>query len=254
MERIGLEARRADGSWPAKILRNSALSSLILTPADWIKWLAFELGADYYARKLASGPEAELRREFADFLDRAPGDRILDVGCGPGHLARLLAQRGCQVTGIDRGWRLIRIARSLARKEQVEVEFQRSPAERLPFSENSFDCTIATTVIYWVAQPDEVLREMARVTRAGGTIATLDPHAAMSVESIRSYCESQKIGAEGQRKLVAWARAAEMSRRFTEADLLSLFESAGLGRPQLERRLGGLVWFARSLVTTKSAS
>src|SRR5271155_49904 len=99
---------------------------------DPLKRFIFEIGAGYYARKLATGPEAELRREFADFLQPAPGERVLDVGCGPGHLARLLAQRGCRVTGVDRGWRLVRIARRWAAREGVTVEFRQAPAEQLP--------------------------------------------------------------------------------------------------------------------------
>jgi ubiquinone/menaquinone biosynthesis C-methylase UbiE len=229
------------------------LSPSSKSPADWLKWLVFELGAGYYARKLATGPEAELRREFMDFLACAPGERVLDVGCGPGHMARQLAQRGCRVTGVDRGWRLLKIARRWAAKEGVAVEFRRAPGEQLPFANGSFDCTFATTVIYWVERPEAVLREMARVTRLGGSVATLDPHASMSVASMREFCSAQNLDSQGTRKLLAWARAAELSRRFTEEDLRCLLDSAGLASLQLNRRLGGLVWFARGAVTAKAA-
>jgi hypothetical protein len=56
---------------------------------DGVKWALFEVGADCYARKLAAGPEADLRREFIDSfaLPATNGNsvisRILDVGCGP---------------------------------------------------------------------------------------------------------------------------------------------------------------------------
>jgi ubiquinone/menaquinone biosynthesis C-methylase UbiE len=222
-------------------------------PEDWLKWLLFELGASYYARKLAAGPEADLRREFAEFLACSAGERVLDVGCGPGHLARHLARQGCQVTGVDRGWRLLRIARRWAAKEGIAVDFQRAAGERLPFAGGSFDCSYATTVIYWVRRPEAVLHEMARVTRPGGAVATLDPHASMSLASMREYCLAQKVDAQGTRKLLAWARAAELSRRFREDELRRLLESAGLATVQMERRLGGLVWFARGLVTVKVA-
>lgn len=223
------------------------------SPRDWLKWLLFELGAGYYARKLATGPEADLRREFIEFVVPAPAACVLDVGCGPGHLARWLARRGCQVTGVDRGWRLIRIARRLAAREGVSsVRFERAPGERLPFADAAFDLTVATTVIYWVERPDAVLREMVRVTRTGGRVATLDPHASMSVASVRAYCESRRLNRQDTRKLAAWAHASERSRRFTEGELRSLLAGVGLTELHLERRMGGLVWFARGLVQTRA--
>ncbi len=215
---------------------------------DAVKWLLFEIGAGYYTRKLATGPEADLRREFADFLAPAPGSRVLDVGCGPGHLARWLARRGCQVTGVDRGWRLLRMARRLAEREKLSVRFERAPAERLPFADSEFDLTLATTVVYWVEKPEAVVREMVRVTRPGGSVASLDPHASMSVASVRSYGERKGLNQRDTRKLVAWAHASEHSRRFSEDDLRGLLAGAGLMELVVERRLGGLVWFARGAV------
>lgn len=224
---------------------------MLAPPRDWVKWLLFELGAGYYARKLAAGPEADLRREFADWVAPEWGERVLDVGCGPGHLARWLARSGCAVTGVDRGWRIIRIARRLAAPERLAVRFERASAQRLPYAGASFDLSLATTVIYWVERPGVVLREMVRVTRPGGRVATLDPHATMSVASVREYCAERGLDWQDTRKLVAWARASEHSLRFREEDLRRLLGEAGLVDLRLERRLGGLVWFACGVVPAK---
>lgn len=212
---------------------------------DLGKWLLFELGAGYYTRKLASGPEADLRSDFLLFLAPAPGTRVLDVGCGPGHLARELARRGCQVTATDRGVRLIRIARSLARREKVSVQFERVPGARQPFPDGAFDLVLATTVLYWVERPEAVLAEMVRLTRPGGTVATLDPHASMSVAAIRDYCSRHALHPRDARKLITWAQASERSIRRDEASLRGFLAAAGLTSLVLERRLDGMVWFAR---------
>ena len=225
------------------------MSPLWNSPRDWFRWFVFEIGAGYYTEKLASGPEAELRAEFDAWLAPAAGARVLDVGCGPGHLARLFALRGCCVTGVDRGRRLLRLARRwpAPRSESAagSAEFLRAPAERLPFSENSFDLVTATTVVYFVAKPAAVLREMVRVTRPGGIVATLDPHASMDRHSVRDYCERRRLGLQDTRKLLTWAIASERCLRFEEHELRALLADAGLASFELERRMAGLVWFAR---------
>ncbi len=215
---------------------------------DRLKSIFFELGAGWYARKLASGPEAELRREFVDWLAPSAGAGVLDVGCGPGHLARLLVQRGCHVTATDRSRRLLRIARRLAAADRTPVLFVRTAAERLPFPDGNFDLSLATAVVYLVPQPEGLLREMARVTRAGGTVASLDPSDAMQMRAMRAWSSAERLSARDTRKLMLWALAAErIGQRFSEATLRSLFFAAGLFEVQQERRLGGMVWFARAV-------
>lgn len=216
--------------------------------SDWLKRLVFELGAGWYARKLATGPEADLRREFAAWLDVPAGAALLDVGCGPGHLARALARGGARVTGVDRGWRLLRIARRLAAREGLAIDFRRAPAERLPFPEAAFDFVVATTVVYFVRRPELVLAEMTRVARPGGTVASLDPSDAMTAAAVAEYARRRTLDRRDTGKLVLWARAAELSNlRFAEAGLRGLLAGAGLEQIRLQRRLDGMVWFSRGV-------
>lgn len=225
------------------------MSPLWNSPRDWFRWFLFELGAGYYTDKLASGPEAQLRIEFADWLVPAAGARVLDVGCGPGHLAREMARRGCCVTGVDRGRRLLRLARTWTAQDSNAavraIQFLRAPGERLPFADDSFDLVTATTVIYFVAKPADVLREMVRVTRPGGVVATLDPHASLDRRTMRDYCERRRLNRQDTRKLLTWAIASEQCLRFEERELRELLGAASLVAIEMERRLGGLVWFAR---------
>jgi ubiquinone/menaquinone biosynthesis C-methylase UbiE len=151
---------------------------------------------------------------------------------------------------VDRGRGLLRRARRWAAGDPAAaapaIEFLRSPAERLPFPDDSFNLVTATTVIYFVAQPAAVLREMVRVTRPGGIVATLDPHASLNRRTVRDYCERQHLNAQDTRKLLTWAIASERCLRFEEDELRALLAAAGLVSIELERRMSGLVWFARA--------
>ncbi|MFZ0583964.1 MAG: class I SAM-dependent methyltransferase [Candidatus Acidiferrales bacterium] len=226
---------------------------------DPFKQLLFELGAGYYARKIASGPEADIRREFVDSLQLPPSGnghgtlRVLDVGCGPGHVARELAQSGHEVTGVDRSRSLLRIAKKLARRESSAVQFQLSNTDKLPFVDASFDCCYATGVIYWVENIAETLREMVRVTRSAGTVAALDPHASMSVSRVLAHARENRMNARDTRKLLAWATVAQCNRRFEEGHLRRLLTDAGLESLTLEQRLGGMVWFWRGTVPARAS-
>jgi ubiquinone/menaquinone biosynthesis C-methylase UbiE len=224
---------------------------------DSFKWALFELGAGYYARKLASGPEADLRREFINSFalpasNRSNGDsrtsRILDVGCGPGHITQALAQRGFDVTGVDRSRRLLQIARKLASRRNIPLRLHRTPSHDLPFADASFDCSLATGVIYWVEHPESTLREMVRVTRPGGSVSLLDPHRSMSVSRMHDYAAKSLLTSRDSRKLIAWATAASFNRRFEEAELHRLLSRAGLVNVSFERRLGGMVLFSKGVV------
>ena len=225
---------------------------------DPFKRMLFEVGAGYYARKLACGPEADIRREFVSSLGLPPSGnghgtlRVLDVGCGPGHVARELAQSGYAVTAVDRSRSLLRIAKRLATREGSPVEFRRSCAEELPFADASFDCCYATGVVYWVENLAATLREMVRVTRAAGTVASLDPHASMSISRALAHARDNGMNARDTRKMMAWATSAQCNRRFEEGQLRGLLTDAGLESLTLEQRLSGMVWFWKGTVPARA--
>lgn len=101
------------------------------------------------------------------------GARILDVGCGEGGLARLLAAEGALVMGVDPNLEAVARARELIPGARIE----QATAEALPFENDEFDTVVVVNALHHVplAAMDKVLGEAARVTRPGGTLIVIEP-------------------------------------------------------------------------------
>jgi SAM-dependent methyltransferase len=97
------------------------------------------------------------------------GQRALDVGCGSGALVAALAQRlGAEnVAGIDPSEPFVGATGARVRGARVVV----GSAESLPFEDGEFDATLSQLVVNFLTDPEQGLREMVRVTRAGGVVA-----------------------------------------------------------------------------------
>src|ERR671916_108381 len=110
-----------------------------------------------------------LAAEFADACGVGPGQRVLDVGCGPGALTAELVRRvGSQaVTAVDPSEPFV----AAARERHPTVEVLQASAESLPFEDGVFDVALAQLVVHFMADPVAGLREMARVTHPGGVVA-----------------------------------------------------------------------------------
>ena len=115
--------------------------------------------------------------ELAELAGIGPGDRVLDLGCGIGGPARLIAQsRGCRVTGVDLSEGFVEAARylSLRTGQQDRVEFHCASALELGFADASFDVVLLQHVAMNIAQRDRLYREIRRLLAPGGRFATYD--------------------------------------------------------------------------------
>jgi SAM-dependent methyltransferase len=110
-----------------------------------------------------------LSAQLADLAGVRAGQRVLDVGCGPGALTAELAARlgPAGVSAVDPSEPFV----ASARERNPGVDVQRASAERLPFPDGGFDAALAQLVVHFMSDPVAGLREMRRVTRAGGVVA-----------------------------------------------------------------------------------
>jgi SAM-dependent methyltransferase len=120
--------------------------------------------------------QIRLRARFLRFVPVRRGARVLEVGCGTGVVLRDLAprvgRRGA-VVGVDASRTILATARRLCQADP-RITLRHADGAQLPFANDSFDTTLAMTVILHVADPSTVVREMARVTRPGGRIGLQD--------------------------------------------------------------------------------
>jgi len=140
-------------------------------PDHWFEPIADHLGAAYLRYSFTKGTVQEV--DFlVETLGLAPGQRVLDVGCGPGRHAHELARRGVGVHGVDISHRFVELAR---RDAPPGATFERLDARALPFTAE-FDaalslCQGAFGLVTGDGEDLLVLAGMARALRRGGRLA-----------------------------------------------------------------------------------
>ena len=128
----------------------------------------FTVAAEAYDRFMGrySSP---LAPGFCEFAEIAAGQRVLDVGCGPGALTAELVHRlgPAAVSAVEPSEPFV----EAVRERHPGVDVREAAAERLPFPDGDFDASLAQLVVHFMASPSKGLGEMARVTRPGGVVA-----------------------------------------------------------------------------------
>jgi SAM-dependent methyltransferase len=130
--------------------------------------MTFDVAAEAYDRFMGAW-SGQLSAQLADLAGIRAGQRVLDVGSGPGALtAELVARLGAEgVAVVDPSEPFV----AAVRERHPGVDARQAPAEALPHPDGSFDAALAQLVVHFMADPIAGLREMARVTRDGGVVA-----------------------------------------------------------------------------------
>lgn len=136
-------------------------------------------GYDALIQITTLGQSRRFRQRLADVIPVQPGDAVLDVGCGTGDLAFVLAERvGARgsIAGIDASPEMIARAQHKARRKRSPIDFQVALAQALPFADQRFDHVVSSLAYHHL--PDEMRRQalvnIARVLKPGGYLTIID--------------------------------------------------------------------------------
>jgi SAM-dependent methyltransferase len=187
--------------------------------------VSFAVSADAYDRYMGRY-SVLLSPQLADVAGVRAGERILDVGCGPGALTAELVRRvgPAAVSAVDPSESFV----AAARERHPEVSVERASAERLPFADDAFDAALAQLVVHFMSDPGAGVAEMRRVTREGGVVAACVWDHAGGQGPLSAFWEVAKEldpEVDDESELVG-AREGDLARLFASAGLRDVEETA----------------------------
>ena len=185
-------------------------------------------GADFYF---------DLHKQVVESLPTGNGDTWLDIGSGPGLVARLAAERGYRTLGIDTDPQMIAAAKHIARREHSSAEFQTGDFTTLPAE--SASVVSAASLLAVLPDREAGLRSLWHLLRPSGTLLIIEPTRQMTSKNV-AHAIQHGLPPKRITGLRMWANA----RQGNIVDP-SIYETLGAQPIRFEPLLHGLVgaWF-----------
>ena len=183
---------------------------------------AYDRHVGRYGRQLAEA--------LIDFAGVERGMRVLDVGCGPGALTAVLAERvgAAHVAGADPSAPFAEACRARVPDAEIVV----APAEELPFPSDTFDAALSQLVVNFMNDARAGVSEMARVTRRGGVVGSCVWDYAGEMTLLRAFwdaareVEPERGAAADEGAVMRWCREGELAQLWAAAGLVDVRERA----------------------------
>jgi SAM-dependent methyltransferase len=167
-----------------------------------------------------------LSHEFARAAGVGPGQHVIDVGCGSGALAAVLAEIvGAEnVAGVDPSEPFVAEARTRVPGADLRV----GPAESLPFEDATFDAALSQLVFHFVQDPARSVAEMRRVTRPGGRVAACVWDMTGGMTMLRSYWDAaREAGTTGPDEIERFGgRPGQIAQLWRDAGLRDVVDES----------------------------
>ena len=152
--------------------------------------------AENYERFFVAAIGEPLARDLVARINTLSSDRVLDVACGTGIVARLIMQSDSAprfIAGLDPNGAMLSVAKTVA-GDRANVEWHQAPAEQLPFPDDSFDLVTCQMGLQFMTNPSAALKEMWRVLADHGRIFLSLPGPSTGIFASLAESLTQHVG------------------------------------------------------------
>jgi trans-aconitate methyltransferase len=161
-----------------------------------------------------------------EWLAPATGERILDLGCGDGHLSKRIVATGAIVVGLDSSPQMAAAARALGINVTV------GDAEALPFESSSFDAVFSNAALHWVRNHDGMLASVKRVLKPHGRfVAEFGGFGNIAAIRVAMRMAIERFGFDGSKDDVNYYPTPEVYTRRLEKHGFAVERMALIPRP-----------------------
>jgi SAM-dependent methyltransferase len=126
-------------------------------------------------------------RTISDLAEVAPGDHVVDLGCGPGNAVREAAARGARATGVDPSSVMLRVAQVLTWRRRARIAWTEAAAESIPLADGDATVVWSVACVHHWADIDAALAEIHRILAPGGRLLAAERRTVATATGVASH-------------------------------------------------------------------